>query len=65
MFVIQPDVHLTRRKRIHQILDERSQQQWAGQSFIEALNWLLDTGHNQTMVSDGRTSFILTFVLDR
>lgn len=44
MYTLNPDVYLTRRQRLHFILDDAGELAWSGKSLGGALRWLHEKG---------------------
>lgn len=50
MFTLRPDVYLTRRQRLHFILDSKDELKWSGKTIAGALTYLVAQGENQFRV---------------
>lgn len=46
------DVQITRRKRLHYIMDEHDEPKWTGARILDAFSWLLDNDQRQFWLED-------------
>ena len=47
MYTLYPDVYLTRRQRLHYVMDADGVLMWSGKSLTSALEYLLSAGQNE------------------
>ena len=45
MFCLYPDVYLTRRQRLHYVMDADDVLMWSGKSLVGAFEYLLESGN--------------------
>ena len=45
MYSLCPDVYLTRRQRLHYVLDDDGNLMWSGKAIQAAIMFLIDEGH--------------------
>lgn len=56
MMTIYADTEITRRKRMHQIIDAQDETRWHGAKIVDCLQWLLDNDQRTALiVTDNRT----------
>jgi len=55
MYVLYPDVYLTRRQRLHYVMDDDAVLMWSGKSLTSALEFLLETGNPKFRI-EGQTT---------
>lgn len=53
MYIIITDVQITRRKRVHMIVNTDGNLQLAATTLAEAFTWLLDNGHLAVLIEAG------------
>ncbi len=45
MFIIFPDCQLTRRKRVHWVIDDKGDVSFSSADLSDCINWLFEQGH--------------------
>ncbi len=61
MFTIQADCEISRRKRLHVVLDEHDTTQWTGPTIVDAFVWLYENGHQQVEIQNDKNKFAIRF----
>ena len=62
MFSLYPDVYLTRRQRLHYVMDGNDVLMWSGNSIFSAVEYLLNENQGQFLLDtgDGKEKLHLT-----
>lgn len=65
MYVLNPDVYLTRRQRLHFVMDDAGELAWSGKTLIGALEYLESHDHRHFRVegTDDEPGFHLRLTL--
>ena len=50
MYTLNPDVYLTRRKRMHFVMNHQGDLAWSGKTIIGALEYLFENGQSEFTV---------------